>query len=67
MNSKHRKAQMLRLLGARPMTINEVAKSQRIAYNTARKYLAELHTLGAIENYNEGHNPIRYYIPFERL
>ena len=66
MNSNHRKLQIIRSLGGQPKTIREVARGQRISYQTARNYLSDLLKAEIAEKYNLG-NPIRYIVPLEKL
>ena len=66
MNSNHRRSQIIRSLGGQPKTIKEVARSQRISYQTARNYLSALVREEVAERYNLG-NPIRYIVPLEKL
>ena len=67
MKQTYRVAKIMRSIVATPKTIKEVARGQRVTYITAQQYLSKMLKAGQIYLYDEGHRPIKYYIPLEKV
>jgi predicted ArsR family transcriptional regulator len=61
-----RHARIVIMLKGRPRTIQEVARTLRVNYYTARRYLSDMLKKESVELLTPNKHPLRYYVPLRK-